>query len=76
MGKAWLGLVGGLAVILTGALLAWLVQTAGGVSVRDVRFAGDRGTTLAALVYIHFCLESLRRLRQGAVVTIPSRSEA
>ena len=52
MGKAWLGLVGGLAVILTGALLAWLVQTAGGVSVRDVRFAGDRGTTLAALVYM------------------------
>ena len=41
MGKAWLGLVGGLAVILSGALLAWLVQTAGGVSVRDVRFAGD-----------------------------------
>lgn len=51
MGKAWLGLVGGLAVILTGALLAWLVQTAGGVSVRDARFAGDRGSTLAALVY-------------------------
>lgn len=51
MGKAWLAFVGGLAVILSGALLAWLVQTAGGVTVRDVRFAGDRGTTLSALVY-------------------------
>ena len=30
-------MIGSLAVILTGALLAWLVQTAGGVSVRDVR---------------------------------------
>ena len=41
-----------------------------------VPFAGLLAPSLAALVYIHFCLESLRRLRQGAVVTIPSRSEA
>lgn len=41
-----------------------------------VPFAGLLAPSLAALVYIHFCLESLRRLRQGAVVSIPSRSEA
>lgn len=52
MGKAWLGLFGGLAVILVGALLAWQVQTMHGVTVRDVRFAGDRGTTISALVYM------------------------
>ena len=31
-----------------------------------VPFAGLLAPSLAALVYIHFCLESLRRLRQGA----------
>lgn len=51
MGKGWLGFIAGWAVIFIGALLAYLVQTAGGTSVQDVRFAGDRGTTLSALVY-------------------------
>ncbi len=39
-----------------------------------VPFAGLLAPSLAALVYIHFCLESLRRLRQGAVVSIQSGS--
>ncbi len=41
-----------------------------------VPFAGLLAPSLAALIYVHFCLESLRRLRQGAVVSIQSRSEA
>lgn len=35
-----------------------------------VPFAGLLAPSLAALIYIHYCLESLRRLRQGAVVSI------
>jgi CysZ protein len=37
-----------------------------------VPFLGLLAPSLSALAYIHFCLESLRRLRQGAVVSIPS----
>ena len=37
-----------------------------------VPFVGLLAPSLAALAYIHFCLEALRRLRQGAVVSIPS----
>lgn len=51
MGKGWLGFLVGWVVILVGGLLAHQVQTAGGVRVEDVRFAGDKGTTMAALVY-------------------------
>ena len=40
-----------------------------------VPFVGLLAPSLAALVYIHFCLESLRRLRQGAVVSIQSVRE-
>lgn len=31
--------------------------------------------TLAALAYVHFCLEALRRMRQGAIVTIIEKAE-
>ncbi|HEY8574355.1 alpha/beta hydrolase [Phenylobacterium sp.] len=41
----------GVALILVGSLLAHLIQTAGGVKVRDVRFAGD-GVTQSALLYV------------------------
>lgn len=35
-----------------------------------VPFVGLLVPSLAALAYVHFCLESLRRLRQGAVVAV------
>lgn len=34
-----------------------------------IPFVGMLAPSLAALAYIHFCLEALRRLRQGAVVS-------
>ncbi len=51
MRKSWLAFALGWAVILAGSLLAHVVQTSGGVTVQDVRFAGDKGTALSALVY-------------------------
>lgn len=41
-----------------------------------VPFVGLLAPSLAALAYLHFCLEALRRLRQGAVVAVtePVRS--
>ncbi|MBP6654118.1 MAG: EI24 domain-containing protein [Propionivibrio sp.] len=41
-----------------------------------IPFVGLLAPSLAALAYIHFCLEALRRLRQGAVVTIIEKSES
>ena len=40
-----------------------------------VPVVGMFAPSLAALAYAHFCLEALRRLRQGAVVTIVEKSE-
>ena len=40
-----------------------------------VPFVGLLAPSLAALAYIHYCLEALRRLRQGAVVTIIETQE-
>ena len=40
-----------------------------------VPFMGLLAPSLAALAYVHFCLEALRRVRQGAVVTIIEQSE-
>lgn len=42
----------GLALTLAGALLAHLVQTAGGIRVTDVRFKGADGSTMSALLYV------------------------
>jgi pimeloyl-ACP methyl ester carboxylesterase len=42
----------GWALVLAGGLLAHLVQTAGGVKVEDVRYAGDRGVVFSALLYV------------------------
>ena len=49
--KPWLAAVG-IALILAGSVLAWLIQTSGGVRVADVRFAGTGGLTMSALLYI------------------------
>jgi len=51
MGKSWLLLAVGCALVLAGSLLAHAIQTSGGVTVADVRFPGGKGTTLSALVY-------------------------
>lgn len=40
-----------------------------------VPFVGLLAPSLSALAYIHFCLEALRRLRQGAVVSVQSITE-
>ncbi|MDA1075455.1 MAG: alpha/beta fold hydrolase, partial [Proteobacteria bacterium] len=52
MNRAWLGFASGWAIILIGAVIAHLVQTSDGISVRDVRFAGGEGKTLSALLYV------------------------
>ena len=54
------------ALLVLGLLMAALAH---------VPFLGLIAPALAALAYIHFCLESLRRLRQGAVVSIVDRKE-
>ena len=55
------------ALLVLGLLMAALAH---------VPFLGLIAPALAALAYIHFCLESLRRLRQGAVVSIVDRKES
>ncbi len=40
-----------------------------------VPFIGMLAPSLAALAYVHFCLEALRRMRQGAVVSIIEKPE-
>jgi pimeloyl-ACP methyl ester carboxylesterase len=42
----------GLALIVCGSVLAWMVQTAGGVEVRDVRFRGADGTVMSGLLHV------------------------
>lgn len=52
MRKGWLLLAAGLALIFGGAFLAHRIQTAGGVAVSEVRFAGGEGTEVAGLLYV------------------------
>ncbi|MBR1222810.1 alpha/beta fold hydrolase [Bradyrhizobium sp. U87765 SZCCT0131] len=52
MGRRWGWLVAGVVLILIGGLIAHLTQTAGGIRIEDVRFAGAKGNTMSALVYI------------------------
>lgn len=51
----------GASLLLLGLLMAALTH---------VPYLGLLAPSLSALAYIHFCLESLRRMRQGAVVSI------
>jgi pimeloyl-ACP methyl ester carboxylesterase len=48
----WSLAIAGLILILAGGLLAHLTQTAGGIKIQDVRFAGAKGNTMSALLYI------------------------
>ncbi|MGY4396413.1 pimeloyl-ACP methyl ester carboxylesterase [Sphingomonas sp. UYAg733] len=59
--KGWLAALG-LLLILAGAWLAATIQTSGGVSVRDIRFAGTNGTVMSALLYVP----------RGATATTPA----
>jgi pimeloyl-ACP methyl ester carboxylesterase len=49
--RRWGFFILGVALILVGSLLAHAIETAGGVTLHDVRFAGDKGETLSGLVY-------------------------
>ena len=51
----------GFPMLLLGVILALLAH---------IPVIGLLTPTLAALAYTHYCLEALRRLRQGAVVTV------
>lgn len=56
----------GLPLLILGITLALLAH---------IPFVGLLAPTLAALAYIHFLLEALRRMRQGAMVTIIDSGE-
>ena len=47
----WLAVLG-LLLIFSGALLANMIRTSDGTSVRDIRFAGADGTEMSALLYV------------------------
>ena len=52
MRKAWALFLSGLVLILGGSWLACSVQTWGGITVSDIRFAGADGVTLSGLLYV------------------------
>ena len=52
MHRRWTLAIVGLILILAGGVLASLTQTSGGIQIRDVRFAGAKGNTMSALLYV------------------------
>ena len=52
MNSPWRLFICGWLTILAGSLLAYLVQTSGDITIKDVRFTGNNGQTLSALLYI------------------------
>jgi pimeloyl-ACP methyl ester carboxylesterase len=48
----WSWAIAGLILILAGGFLAHVTQTAGGIRIEDVRFAGAKGNTMSALLYV------------------------
>jgi pimeloyl-ACP methyl ester carboxylesterase len=52
MRSRWSLAITGLILILAGGALAYLTQTSGGIQIRDVRFAGAKGNTMSALLYV------------------------
>ena len=52
MRSRWSLAIAGLILILAGGVLAYLTQTAGGIQVRDIRFAGAKGNIMSALLYV------------------------
>ena len=51
MRKPWLLLLLGVVLVLGGSALAWKVQTAGGIKLTEVTFAGTGGTPMSGLLY-------------------------
>lgn len=50
--RSWRLFAIGCLLVLAGSLLAWRVQTAGGIQVRDIRFQGTDGVTMSGLLYV------------------------
>jgi pimeloyl-ACP methyl ester carboxylesterase len=48
----WTLAIAGAVLIVAGGLLAHLTQTSGGIRITDVRFAGAKGNTMSALLYV------------------------
>jgi pimeloyl-ACP methyl ester carboxylesterase len=51
-GSSWKLFAAGWVIVLLGSAVASLVQTWGGVELRDVRFTSADGTTMSALLYV------------------------
>ena len=52
MPKQWRLFVAAWIVILAGCLIAFFVQTSGGIKIKDVRFVGEDGQLMSAYLYI------------------------
>jgi pimeloyl-ACP methyl ester carboxylesterase len=52
MHRKWSLAIVGAVLILAGGALAHITQTSGGIQIRDVRFAGAKGNTMSALLYV------------------------
>jgi pimeloyl-ACP methyl ester carboxylesterase len=52
LSSRWSWALAGILLILIGGFLAYLTQTSGGIRIEDVRFAGAKGNTMSALLYI------------------------
>ena len=50
--RKWSTAIVGAILILAGGVLAYVTQTSGGIQIKDVRFAGAKGNTMSALLYI------------------------
>jgi len=50
--RKWSLAIVGAILILAGGVLAYLTQTSDGIQIKDVRFAGAKGNTMSALLYI------------------------
>lgn len=48
----WTLAIAGIVLIAAGGLLAHLTQTSGGIKITDLRFTGDKGNTMSALLYV------------------------
>ena len=80
---AWPLALFGLLILMSGALLAHMVRTSDGISVRDIRFAGTNGKTMSALLYVPAgaspnrrasCSTELRRIKGNGSGSLSSNA--